>query len=245
VVCGDCSLFWLCLAQASVLTCPCLHTCAGFCNQGQDLPETVFAESFESSWARRTCDSLQASCHTAAWSGFGMVEDYDGRGTTLASDMWKRTLATVNGDNDTHATRADNYWKFSSWVPDAVVINLGTNDGLGRRTELIPTFNATYLKLVLAAGEAYGDKTSFFLACGPMTNNYCDQVHWVIAKAKAAGVQAFFLDFVGLPHNCCGHPCAADDVVIGNFTAKTIAAQMGWDSVEIEQQVTDGLVETI
>ena len=34
--------------------------------------------------------------------------------------IFSRTLATVNTDNT---------WQWSSWVPDALVINLGTNDG--------------------------------------------------------------------------------------------------------------------
>jgi hypothetical protein len=48
-------------------------------------------------------------------------------GDTLASDVWKRTLATVPSDSpaDPHGTRKDNEWDFSSWTPDAVVINLG------------------------------------------------------------------------------------------------------------------------
>ena len=58
---------------------------------------------------------------------YGMVENCCG-GTTLASDVWRRTLATVVSPNatDPHGTAPENIWDFSSWVPDAVVINLGT-----------------------------------------------------------------------------------------------------------------------
>jgi hypothetical protein len=73
-----------------------------------------------------------AECHFNAWSGLGMVRNCCG-GSTLASDVWTRTLATVQSDNtsDPHGTTAENMWDFSKWTADAVVINLGTNDHLG------------------------------------------------------------------------------------------------------------------
>eukprot|EP00966_Prymnesium_polylepis_P243765 5637452-Prymnesium_polylepis.1 len=107
-----------------------------------------------------------------AWSGIGMAENCC-PGDTIAPDIWKRTLATVDSD-DPHGTPASNLWNFSSWTPDAVVINLGTNDNLYNRPELLPTYNSTYLQLVLNAGKSYGKQTAFFLACGPMDDTYCD-----------------------------------------------------------------------
>lgn len=97
-------------------------------------------------------------------------------GATLASDVWLRTLATVVSHNasDPHGTPAGNLWDFSSWVPDGVVVNLGTNDNLNGRPGLVPEYNATYKKLVLDAAEAYtrhGAKAPhFFLAVGPMSD---------------------------------------------------------------------------
>lgn len=55
-------------------------------------------ESFHDSWANLICDTLDAQCHNCAWSGYGMVENCCG-GQTLASDIWKRTLATVVSPN--------------------------------------------------------------------------------------------------------------------------------------------------
>ena len=61
------------------------------------------------------------------------------------SDVWTRTLATVGSTNtsDPHGTTVENTWDFSKWTADAVVINLGTNDHLGKsashRTARRPT----------------------------------------------------------------------------------------------------------
>ena len=81
-------------------------------------------------------------------------------------------------------------------------------------------------------GQAYNNKPSFFLACGPMDEHYCDPVQWVIAQAQAQGVSAYFLDQTGFECNCCGHPCTDADTAIGKATASSIAGQLGWDVVE-------------
>jgi hypothetical protein len=141
-------------------------------------PGGVDAESFAHSWAHLICDTLGAECHNQAWSGYGMVMNCCG-GATLMSDVWKRTLATVTSADpasDPHGTAASNAWEFKSWKPDGVVINLGTNDQLGGRPQLVPAYNATYLALVEDAAAAYGAGTTFFLACGPMSTSYCDEV---------------------------------------------------------------------
>ena len=51
-----------------------------------------------------------------------------------------------------------------------------------------------YEALVVAAAKAYGNSTRFFLACGPMANDYCSEVNWVIGRANAVGIKAYLLD---------------------------------------------------
>lgn len=98
-------------------------------------------------------------------------------GSTLASDIWQRTLATVPSSNssDPHGTTADNLWDFSSWVPAGMVINLGTNDQVNHRPSLIPVFNMTYLSLIVDTAAAYTKNGQpaphFFLAVGPMSSS--------------------------------------------------------------------------
>jgi len=170
------------------------------------------SSSFMRSWAPEICNNLNAECHYAAWSGFGMVVNCCG-GATLGSDIWGRTIATVGSPNssDPHGTTDANKWDFSIWKPDAVVINLGTNDGLtGGRAAFISSYNQTYEALTVAAATAYGNKTHFFLACGPMSDHYCDEVNWVIAKLTARGLKASLLDQRGFINSNAtfGRPCA-------------------------------------
>ena len=231
---------------------------AGFCNLCFDnggIPNTVATESYAHSWANLICQHFDADCQTAAWSGYGMVQNcvslifphqlyctvcihsnhlllFQCGGATLMSDVWRRILASVPSEDpkDPHGTTAANAYDFA-FAPDALVINLGTNDGLSRRPQNIADFNATYLDLTLSAAQAY-DNVTFFLACGPMDEAYCGPVQWVIAELTARGKPAHFLDQRGIlkPPGaaCCGHPSAVTDINMAAAGSAFIAKAMGW-----------------
>ena len=95
---------------------------AGFCNLCPvDNNPTYEVESFALSWPSLVSQRLNATYHTSAWSGFGMVRNCCG-GSTYMPEIFTRILGSVVG--------VGNDWNFSDWIPDVVVINLGTNDGL-------------------------------------------------------------------------------------------------------------------
>ena len=192
----------------------------------------ALVESFADSWPTLVCGGLNASCHAAAWSGYGMAMNCCG-GNTLMSDVWNRTLASVGSDDpsDPHGTALP--WDFARWTPDAVVINLGTNDNLEGRPYIVSPYNETYVDLVIAASANYGLDTHFFLACGPMDNSYCDAVEWVIAEVAQHDVKASLLDQRGFLNgdygeDCCGHPSASIDDAMATGAIETIRATLGW-----------------
>ena len=187
------------------------------------------------SWATGICDTLGAQCHYNAWSGFGMVANCCG-GSTLGSDVWTRTLATVGSANasDPHGTTAANTWDFSKWTADAVVINLGTNDHLGTKpTAKSAAFTKRYEELVMAAAKVY-TSARFFLACGPMSSDYCPEVNAVIKSVQASGVKAYLLNQVGFEDGqygkkCAyGHPGSQVDAAMAKNGSAFIKATMGW-----------------
>merc|ERR1711862_456472 len=136
-------------------------------------------------------------------------------------EIWERGIATD----------ADSQWDFSKWVPDAIVVNLGTNDGAVGSTA---AFVAGYQQLVHRVQAVYGEKIHVFLACGPMSTRYCDSVQQTIANATADGIQAHFLDQRNFLNGtfgpkCCGHPGAKVDAAMGAFTADVISGVLGWN----------------
>jgi hypothetical protein len=122
------------------------------------------------SWPTQICDIVGAQCHTVAWSGLGLVANCcgfpraeetkasGGRGGSLGDgshmmpSIFRRTLAT---DGDTS-------WDWDEWTPDALVINLGTNDGASART---PEYITEYTNLVINAFTNYGPRVRLRCIC--------------------------------------------------------------------------------
>ena len=102
-------------------------------------------------------------------------------------------------------------------MPQAVVINLGTNDWHGcswpggqpvpsSTWHFVQQFTASYLQLVETIASVYGKGTQIFLGVGPMTTNYQLPVQWVVGNATAQGLHVHFLNQTGFAHGDCGHP---------------------------------------
>lgn len=162
---------------------------AGYCNLCEIAPdlEDAAAEDHYLAWGPRIARNLSADFHTTAWSGFGLVQNCCG-GTVLVPDLYRRTLATVKGSA----------WDWSRFTPDAVVINLGTNDGDAAAT---PEYVEAYLSLAHNITGYYGEDVTLFMACGPMSTFYCPEVHTVIDTLTAEGISAHFLNQADLSSN--------------------------------------------
>ena len=134
---------------------------AGMCNLcTSGHPSNYTMESFALSWPTVICETIGAECSTVAISGYGLVSNCCGKtGPVKMPEVWRRTLAT-------RPTGGRNAWNFSDWVPDALVVNLGTNDwesGPRRHGGYVEA----YIELIKAAHSYYGDGLNAFLACGP------------------------------------------------------------------------------
>ena len=78
-----------------------------------------------------------------------------------------------------------------------------------------------------------GPELRVFLASGPMTTWYCNSVHTMIKRVRAANVHAYFLDqrpFLNgsFGPKCCGHPSIKVDTAMAASGAAFIKAAMGW-----------------
>ena len=214
---------------------------AGFCNNADPClaDNTSFClasnQWFNESWPSLICKGLDAQCHTEAWSGLGMAANCCG-GYTRMSSIWRRTLGSLESLDQMVPFQApgSNLWDFSRWVPDAVVINLGTNDHT-QWPLVIPAFNATYLELLLLAARSYGLKTHFFLACGPMQDAYCENLFWVMEEAQkeVPELKVKFLDQRPFQNGSygptCGyHPSVWVDAAMAAAAIPTIRESLDW-----------------
>jgi hypothetical protein len=181
-------------------------------------------ESFARSWPSLVCESLHSTCHTTSWSGFGMFRHCCG-GKINIPEIFPSTLGS-----DANSP----IWNFSSWVPDAVVINLGTNDRLEQdKGSRDLKYMEVYYNFVLNITRWYGDATRIFLGCGPMSNEYCEHVHKVIARLlrNTNALKVHFLDHRNLmdqSNSCCNHPNTAGDEALARVATRLIGETMKW-----------------
>jgi lysophospholipase L1-like esterase len=93
---------------------------AGFGVRAPDasFPFSPETEDFTISYAALAASDLVAEAVAVAWSGRGVVRNYADEPGDPMPVLYERTLPA----------RPESRWDFARWVPDAVVVNLGTND---------------------------------------------------------------------------------------------------------------------
>jgi len=129
---------------------------AGYGNEGvHPCAFTAATENHYLSYEAIAARAVGAELYTEAWSGLGVIRNYDGATADVMPVRYFRTLPE----------RATSTWDFGKFVPDAVVINLGTNDFA--KGDPGPAFQSAYLKFVSEL-RAHYPSARFFLALGPM-----------------------------------------------------------------------------
>lgn len=182
------------------------------------------------SHAALTCAALSAQCHVQAWSGRGLVMNYEAEepGTHMP-EIERRVWGSVLDSPE---------WNFSSWVPDAVWVNLGTNDQCCGRKWPIPSFEPTLTALLLDITKRYAvagqAPVPIFAAYGPVSGTYGPQVHAAVDAANAKGANAAAVDqtaiFPSGPGRvgCSGHPSSAGQLAMAQQAAASIGNATGW-----------------
>jgi lysophospholipase L1-like esterase len=155
---------------------------AGFCDEttNAQVQFTPATENEYIAYGPLTARALNADIHVVAWQGRGLYRNLGGTTTETVSILWARTIPT---DMASH-------WDPSQWVPDAVVINLGTND-YNSGPDPSTAFEATYLQFVTQLRNVYPG-AFIFCAVGPMLGgtSYAsakEAINDVISTRQAAG----------------------------------------------------------
>lgn len=92
--------------------------------------EADFASSWFSAvraFPQRTADRLGAECRIISQSGWGLRSDWRNDPRHALPDTYARVCGVAAGRFGA-ALGAQEPWDFASWQPDAVVVNLGSND---------------------------------------------------------------------------------------------------------------------
>jgi lysophospholipase L1-like esterase len=176
------------------------------------------------SYEALTARKFSAEVFTEAWSGMGLWRDVGGG---FDQQMPVRYVRTIPNE-DTTAT-----WDFSGYVPDAVLINLGTNDFA--KGDPGQPFVDAYQTLVADLRKHY-PMARLYLSVSPMLSGgnrtkqqgYLSTVH--STRATAGDHNVAVIEFMPPASDAwaCGHPNAATHVIMATVFEQALTADLGW-----------------
>ena len=110
-------------------------------------------EDATKAYAYKTAQLLDADYSLVSYSGNGIVSGYTTQGVKVAEQQLSKkyecfAVSYGSGSNGFKASGVD--WDFSKFIPDIVVINLGTNDNsyTGKDEELIREYTEGYTEFI-------------------------------------------------------------------------------------------------
>lgn len=83
--------------------------------------------SAENTYPRMVADALSAEYRVVSQSGWGIVTGWDGNVQNKIPPFYTQVCGLLTGERNASLGALEDY-DFAAWQPDAVVINLGTND---------------------------------------------------------------------------------------------------------------------
>lgn len=83
--------------------------------------------STENNYAVMTANALNADYHIISQSGWGVLTGWDNNPYSALPLYYDKVCGLLKGEKNTTLGANENY-DFANWQPDAVIINLGTND---------------------------------------------------------------------------------------------------------------------
>ncbi|MFN2547555.1 MAG: SGNH/GDSL hydrolase family protein [Myxococcales bacterium] len=186
-------------------------------------------ENYSHSYAALTAQDLGAAQIAVASSGAGVYRNWGGSTVETIGDLYPRVLPT---DPASH-------WNFSAWTPDAVVINLGTEDF----TSGDPghdAFVGAYRSLLGRVRQTY-PSALIVVALGPMLSDLWPQGAQALSRARAyvsevvnatADPRVKLIEFDNQDeagsYGCKSHPNAATHRRVADQLTAYLHAQLGW-----------------
>jgi lysophospholipase L1-like esterase len=205
---------------------------AGYGNEGADesCPFSPDTENHYLTYGAISARQLSAELSTVAWSGKGVVCNYGDDAQSCVDPMpgyFDRLLPDQPGS----------VWDFSRFQPQAVVINLGTNDFSTDSDPSEAEFVAAYVALLERVRGAYPE-AMILCTVGPLLNGADlttarDYIESAVAQRLAAGdagLRTFELDPQD-PSNglgCDYHPSLVTHEIMADLLTATLQVELGW-----------------
>jgi Carbohydrate esterase 2 N-terminal/GDSL-like Lipase/Acylhydrolase family len=197
--------------------------------KNHDCHFSIETENACMSYASIAARALKADYSLVSYSGRGVVRNYGDKNKTSAVPMPYLYNRTCFYDST-------NKWNFGSWLPQAVVINLGTNDFSTQPYPDKKVFEDAYNKLINRVRRLYPEVTIFCI-CGPMIQEPCltyiKEVVEQQQKKETRDKDVYFIEIKRSIMNefdwgCDWHPNVQGSSKIANVITPFIKLIMNW-----------------
>jgi lysophospholipase L1-like esterase len=204
----------------------------GYGNEGADM-NCRFSRETENhylTYGALAAREFGAELSTVAWSGKGVVCNYGDDAASCTNPMpsyYDRILPA----------RADSRWDFSSWQPQAVVVNLGTNDFSTMTDPTQAEFEQAFGALLERMRGVYPDAL-ILATVGPLLNgadltaarSAIDGAVRARNQAGDAQVKTFELAPTNAAdgYGCDWHPSLKTHQVMSQVLIARLRAELGW-----------------
>lgn len=174
-------------------------------------------ESFPGTYGAIAARNTGAAVHAIAYSGKGVFQNYGGDKNELMPSLWQRTLT----NNPAIA------WDFTAFTPEAVVVNLGTNDFSAPITE--GEFVGAYAALL---GDIRQKYPAAMIFCVTWAGWGASKEGWVeTAMAQSGDPNLRHVGFSIDPadgYGCDYHTNLVTNEKLGALLTQALEAELGW-----------------
>ncbi len=192
---------------------------AGYGIEGADANCNFSAatESFYGTYGAIAGRDLKAAVHGIAYSGKGVFQNYAGDKNEMMPELWHRTITSDAGSQ----------WDWSKFTPEAVVVNLGTNDFSAAIAE--SDFEGAYAALLGDVRQTY---PSAMIFCVTWAHWGASKEGWVQkamtmtgdANLRHVGFSIDPADGLG----CDYHTNLVTNGKLGALLTKALQDELGW-----------------
>lgn len=179
------------------------------------------------SFAGLITQRFHAQSIIVAWSGAGMVRNY-GASAKRSPDPFPTQYDKILG------AVSDKKWDYSSWKPDLVVVNLGTNDYSTTPNPDDSMYIGDYHRFI---DRIYSNYPGVSILCVSSGNgNTLDRNIKKIVSDEVTVRNHPNVFYAAYPNGmeytgCDWHPSISDNVKLANVLTDTIMKKMAWDTI--------------
>lgn len=190
-------------------------------------------QSVSRAYGPTAADALDAEVHVIAWSGKGIARNVNNSDQNTMSDLYLRAVPGIN-------TVA---FDMNTYVPDAIAINLGTNDFSASTAPVQSVFVAKYAAMLSNLRTLY-PKAYIFCLQGPiLSDDYSSQPavtkplttakgYITEAMSQAGNSNMSLLEFpntiTGAQLGCDHHPNQAAQATMGSLLEQALKQTLSW-----------------